>query len=91
MSRILFTIVGVLTIVVWLLVEKNESLSAECSRLESNQNVYFDSMMCYKTQSGLWAVSVEALRLRCDELEQLLAQRSRIIDQLNIKLLAESY
>ncbi len=66
--------------------EQNRSLSVECKRLESNQEIYFDSLRRYRTESGQWAVSTEALRLRCDELESLLAERARIIDQLKIKI-----
>ncbi|MBR6495989.1 MAG: hypothetical protein IKT28_02610 [Rikenellaceae bacterium] len=86
MSRALFTAVVILSAMLWLSVERNRVLSVECSRLESNQMVYLDSMRRYRTESGQWAVSTEALRLRCDELESLLAERARIIDQLKIKI-----
>lgn len=66
--------------------EQNRSLSEECRRLESNQEIYLDSMRRYRTEFGKWAVSTEALRLRCGELESLLDERARIIDQLKIKM-----
>ena len=86
MSRILFAIVAILSVMLWFSVERNRVLSVECSRLESNQMVYFDSMRCYQTESGRWAVSAEALQLRCRELEALLDERLEIINQLKIKI-----
>ena len=86
MSRILFAIVAILSVMLWLSIEQNRSLSVECKRLESNQEIYFDSLRRYRTESGQWAVSTEALRLRCGELEALLDERARIIDQLKIKI-----
>ena len=86
MSRALFTVVVILSAMLWLSVERNRVLSVECSRLESNQKVYFDSMRCYQTESGRWAVSAEALQLRCRELEALLDERLEIINQLNVKI-----
>ena len=86
MSRVLFAIVAILSVMLWLSMEQNRSLSAECRRLESNQEIYLDSMRRYRTESGQWAVSTEALRLRCGELESLLDERARIIDQLKIKM-----
>ena len=86
MSRALFTAVVVLSAMLWLSVERNRSLRVECSRLESNQKICFDSLRRYRTESGQWAVSVEALQLRCRELESLLDDRLELINQLKIKI-----
>ncbi len=58
----------------------------EVQRLENNQQVLLTDVHRYRTEAGQNAASVDALTLKCNEYEKLMAGQARTIRSLNIKI-----
>lgn len=92
MTRILFMVATMATVIAILLGVKLHQTSKEQERLERNQRALLSDVECYKTRADKWAATAEVLELKVSELRQARAEDTKRIKELGIRLReVESY
>lgn len=86
LTPILVGVIILLTIGLTLCVRYAGRQRSEKLRLETNQGALLSENIFYKTKDGKEAASVQALTLRCNEYERLMARDAAQIRSLNIKV-----
>ena len=86
MTRILFMVATMATVIAILLGVKLHQTSKEQERLERNQRALLSDVECYKTRADKWAATAEVLELKVSELRQARAEDTKRIKELGIRL-----